>query len=711
TIWISLLFQMFYQLVLLCLQTRSLLGVFEEDTAAMSNYCTQLYQAMNRIYDAQNELSAATHLTSRLLKEYDKQRFPLGGDDEVMSSTLQQFAKVIDELSSCHAVLSTQLADAMMFPITQFKERDLKGERHTHTKLFFLISCLCADHDTAINRYSRLSKKRDNDKLRAEVVEDVYTSRKKQHQTMMHYFCSLNTLQYKKKTALLEPLLGYMQAQISFFKLGSENLTQQWEDFLGTIGTSVQNVRREMEEEVGQMQQTIQQMERSCDPLYAPCDPDPVHSPVCRSLTRKQGYLYIRNKTGLVSSSWERQYFFTQGGNLMQQGRGEVAGGLVTDLDNCSVMAVDSDDRRFCFQVTSFDGKKVVTLQAESRKDCEEWIATINNISKRIYLSENAEELAARVNQSALEAVTPSPSFQQRHESMRPSSKGRTGRASSISSVGSEPSPALSVLSLDALVAPETPIQFDIISPVSEELSGQSKAAAQSGRRSNPFGESGDGTAEDSEDSILHQLFIVRFLGSMEVRTTESVDVISETMRQILAARAIHNIFRMTESHLLVTCDCLKLIDPQTQVTRLRFPLSSVIQCSSHQDNKRLFGFVLESPGGRAVCYIFESNNDGEKICDSVGLAKQIAFHSEMDRKAVEKRKEEDKAKEKQQEELSKQRQIEKDLEEQSRLIAASSRPANPPPSDGQFLVLSNSQSEDSDAGGEDGKKKGESEA
>uniref|UniRef100_A0A3P9MW03 Adaptor protein, phosphotyrosine interaction, PH domain and leucine zipper containing 1 n=1 Tax=Poecilia reticulata TaxID=8081 RepID=A0A3P9MW03_POERE len=685
-------------------QTRSLLGVFEEDTAAISNYCTQLYQAMQRIYDAQNELSAATHLTSRLLKEYDKQRFPLGGDDEVMSSTLQQFAKVIDELSSCHAVLSTQLADAMMFPISQFKERDLKAWKITKTDLLLL-----ADHDTAINRYSRLSKRRDNDKVRAEVVEDVYTSRKKQHQTMLHYFCALNTLQYKKKTALLEPLLGYMQAQISFFKLGSENLTQQWEDFLGTIGTSVQNVRREMEEEVGQMQENIQQMERSCDPLYAPCDPDPAHSPVCRNLTRKQGYLYIRNKTGLVSSSWERQYFFTQGGNLMQQGRGEVAGGLVTDLDNCSVMAVDSDDRRFCFQVTSFDGKKVVTLQAESRKDCEEWIATINNISRRIYLSENAEELAARVNQTALEAVTPSPSFQQRHESMRPSSKGRTGRTSSISSVGSEPSPALSVLSLDALVAPDTPIQFDIISPVTEEISGQNKTAAQPGRRSNPFGESGDNAAEDSEDSILHQLFIVRFLGSMEVKTAESADVISETMRQILAARAIHNIFRMTESHLLVTCDCLKLIDPQTQVTRLRFPLSSVVQCASHQDNKRLFGFVLQAAGGRGdsrvVCYVFESNNDGEKWFSSGKLL--FVF---QESKAVEKKKEQDKAKEKQQEELNKQRQIEKDLEEQSRLIAASSRPANLPAPDGQFLVLSSSQSEESDVG-EEGKKRGESEA
>ncbi|PIO34098.1 hypothetical protein AB205_0068140 [Aquarana catesbeiana] len=57
----------------------------------------------------ENELSAATHLTSKLLKEYEKQRFPLGGDDEVMTSTLQQFSKVIDEdvgsnLSCIHTV-------------------------------------------------------------------------------------------------------------------------------------------------------------------------------------------------------------------------------------------------------------------------------------------------------------------------------------------------------------------------------------------------------------------------------------------------------------------------------------------------------------------------------------------------------------------------------------------------------------------------------
>uniref|UniRef100_A0A8B9PYR4 Adaptor protein, phosphotyrosine interacting with PH domain and leucine zipper 1 n=1 Tax=Apteryx owenii TaxID=8824 RepID=A0A8B9PYR4_APTOW len=624
-------------------QTRSLLGVFEEDAAAISNYVNQLFQAMHRIYDAQNELSAATHLTSKLLKEYEQQRFPLGGDDEVMSSTLQQFAKVIDELSSCHAVLSTQLADAMMFPITQFKERDLK-EILTLKEVFQIAS---NDHDAAITRYSRLSKRRENEKIKAEVTEDVYTSRKKQHQTMMHYFCALNTLQYKKKIAMLEPLLGYMQAQISFFKMGSENLNEQLEEFLTNIGTSVQNVRREMECEVETMQQTIEDLEVASDPLYLP-DPDPTKFPVHRNLTRKAGYLNARNKTGLVSSSWERQFYFTQGGNLMSQARGDVAGGLVMDIDNCSVMAVDCEDRRYCFQITSFDGK-----------------------------NENPEEIAARVNQSALEAVTPSPSFQQRHESMRPTVQSRppATRTSSTGSLGSE-SAALSALSLDSLVAPDTPIQFDIISPVSEDQPGQAKTSGQLGRRTNPFGETG-GSKSETEDSILHQLFIVRFLGSMEVKYDESPDVVYETMRQILAARAIHNIFRMTESHLLVTCDCLKLIDPQTQVTRLRFPLPNVVLYATHQENKRLFGFVLRTSGGRvdsrqtSVCYIFESNNEGEKVLMMVILVS--------------------------------------DLEEQSRLIAASSR-SNQSSGEGQFVVLSSSQSEDSDLG-EDGKKKRESEA
>ena len=47
-----------------------------------------------------------------------------------------------------------------------------------------------------------------------------------------------------------------------------------------------------------------------------------------------------------------------------------------------------------------------------------------------------------------------------------------------------------------------------------------------------------------------------------------------------------------------------------------------MVLCASHQENKRLFGFVLQTAGGNdgrpvTVCYIFESNNDGEKVSGS----------------------------------------------------------------------------------------------
>lgn len=68
------------------------------------------------------------------------------------------------------------------------------------------------------------------------------------------------------------------------------------------------------------------------------------------------------SKTGLVTTAWDRLFFFTQGGNLMCQPRGAVAGGMVLDLDNSSVMAVDCEDRRYCFQITSPSGKTYVSF-------------------------------------------------------------------------------------------------------------------------------------------------------------------------------------------------------------------------------------------------------------------------------------------------------------------------------------------------------------
>ncbi|XP_023613024.1 DCC-interacting protein 13-beta isoform X1 [Myotis lucifugus] len=603
-------------------QTRSLLSVFEEDAGTLTDYTNQLLQAMQRVYGAQvsccssperqsggplpssgtslrglrnlkevspsipappysyiyhirtalpslasdasvapcdsaaeNEMCLATQQLSKQLLAYEKQNFALGKGDEEVISTLHYFSKVVDELNVLHTELAKQLADTMVLPIVQFREKDLT-EVSTLKDLFGLAS---TEHDLSMAKYSRLPKKKENEKVKTEVVKEVAAARRKQHLSSLQYYCALNALQYRKRMAMMEPMVGFAHGQINFFKKGAAMFSQSMDNFLSSVSDMVQSIQVELEAEAEKMRVSQQELLSVDESVYTP-DFDVAAPQINRNLIQKAGYLNLRSKTGLVTTSWERLYFFTQGGNLMCQPRGAVAGGLIQDLDNCSVMAVDCEDRRYCFQITTPNGKSGIILQAESRKENEEWICAINNISRQIYLTDNPEAVAIKLNETALQAVTPITSFRKKQESSCPSQNLENSEVKNDNTV---PKATVSVPEAEELIAPGTPIQFDIVLPATEFLD-QNRGS----RRMNPFGETEDDAFPEAEDSLLQQMFIVQFLGSMAVKTDDTTEVIYEAMRQVLAARAIHNIFRMTESHLMVTSQMLRLIDPQTQVSR-----------------------------------------------------------------------------------------------------------------------------------------------
>uniref|UniRef100_A0A672ZST1 Adaptor protein, phosphotyrosine interaction, PH domain and leucine zipper containing 2 n=1 Tax=Sphaeramia orbicularis TaxID=375764 RepID=A0A672ZST1_9TELE len=587
--------------------TRSLLSVFEEDAGNLTDYTNQLLQSMQRVFGAQSEMGLATEQLSQQLLAYEKKNFALGKGDEEVITTLQSFAKTVGELNSLHSELANQMADSMVFPLIQFREKDLT-EISTLKEIFdrFHSECMLDTYICMVNPLLSCQ-------LKSDMVKEVAYTRRKQHQASLQYYCALNALQYRKRVAMLEPMLGYTQAQISFFKKGIELVSKKMDNFLASVSKMTQNIQVQLDAEAEAMRVSQRELLSVEDTVYMP---DKDNDPVNRTLIQKAGYLNIRNKTGLVTTAWDRLFFFTQGGNLMCQPRGAVAGGMVLDLDNSSVMAVECEDRRYCFQITSPSGKTSMILQAESKREYEEWICTVNNISRQIYLTDNPEAVAIRLNQTAIQAVTPITSFEKRQEgSPNPDRLD-------IGSEKTAPEP-------EDLIAPGTPIQFDIMLPASE-FQDQNRAG---GRRTNPFGETDDECSTESDDSLLQQVFAVRFLGSMAVRCGNNQEVIYEAMRQVLAARAIHNIFRTTESHLMVTSSSLRLIDPQTQVTRISFQLGEVCQFAAHQENGRLMGFVVEgrdwSDGDEEgepsfSAFVFESNTEGEKICYTISLAKDI---------------------------------------------------------------------------------------
>uniref|UniRef100_A0AAY4E9T4 DCC-interacting protein 13-beta n=1 Tax=Denticeps clupeoides TaxID=299321 RepID=A0AAY4E9T4_9TELE len=606
-------------------QTRSLLSVFEEDAGTLTDYTNQLLQTMQRVFGAQNEMGLATEQLSKHLLEYEKQNFALGKGDEEVISTLQHFAKTVEELNALHSELTKQLADRMVFPMIQFREKDLT-EISTLKEIFGISPGYVNEHEAAMVKYSRLPKKRENEKvMKAEVVGEVAFSRRKQHQASMQYYCALNALQYRKRVAMLEPMLGYTQAQINFFKKGIDLVSKKMDSFLASVSSMTQSIQAQLDAEAESMRMTQRELLSVDDTVYMP---DRDMDPANRALIQKAGYLNIRNKTGLVTTAWDRLYFFTQGGNLMCQPRGAVAGGMVLDLDNSSVMAVECEDRRYCFQITSPNGKTSIILQAESKKEYEEWICTINNISRQIYLTDNPEAVAIRLNQTAIQAVTPITSFEKRQEGSPNPDRSDSYRQDGVAAGASKN--ASVELEPEHLIAPGTPIQFDIVLPACEFQDQNRGGSCFTFIR--PVGDMLP-CSFPGPDSLLQQVFAVRFLGSMAVRAGHRQEAIYEAMRQVLAARAIHNIFKTTESHLMVSSSCLRLIDPQTQVTKIGFQLGDVTQFAAHQENSRLMGFVVEgrdwSEGEEEgkpsfSAFVFESNTEGEKICYTISLAKEI---------------------------------------------------------------------------------------
>lgn len=50
--------------------------------------------------------------------------------------------------------------------------------------------------------------------MKTEVVKEVAAARRKQHLSSLQYYCALNALQYRKRMAMMEPMLGFAHGQV-----------------------------------------------------------------------------------------------------------------------------------------------------------------------------------------------------------------------------------------------------------------------------------------------------------------------------------------------------------------------------------------------------------------------------------------------------------------------------------------------------------------
>ncbi|GBM02148.1 DCC-interacting protein 13-alpha [Araneus ventricosus] len=303
-------------------QTRSMVSLFEQDAGLLRDYIIVLRSHCEKVLNAQKELATATSNLSQHLRAYENQPFPLDTDpDSVLKTTLREFASTLDEVSSIQQVCAAQLGDGMLYPLNRFIEADL-SDIFTMMEMFASAS---NEMEQVVTKFCKCSKKRDSEKVKQDINEEVYMATKKYHQTALHYYANMNALQFKRKIALLEPIIGYLHALRSTFSVGQETLnTTELETFLNNIDSSVKGVQTELGLETQKTVELIDTIEQQSQHLYYAEPPvDMPYIPPNTRLSQKSGYLFHKTKFAGMVTKWEHVFVYTLGSKLMSIAKSE----------------------------------------------------------------------------------------------------------------------------------------------------------------------------------------------------------------------------------------------------------------------------------------------------------------------------------------------------------------------------------------------------
>ncbi|XP_065177454.1 DCC-interacting protein 13-alpha-like [Sycon ciliatum] len=642
-------------------KTRALISEFEQGTLALHDFTVTLLTNCRIVADLQAQMTKATGNLANHLSEGKNLVF--AQKNPFLGTALDQLGESMQQLQSWQDMLHIQIQEAVMQPLNTFFQEELINVEKTKET----YSGAVQDHENAMSRYSRVSKKKETEKNRFEANADLYTARKKYHQVAMQYYSTLNLLQSKQSYSVLDPLINLMHAQLSYFKMGHEILTEEVAKFLTTLSVQAQKDRSEHNIENRKLSSLREKIEQEYSSRYNP-DPDPSDpfsdvQPADRSLKEKAGYLYTKNvKPGPSRGQWERAYFHTDNGMLMCQLPDTKTAEPTMLLDpSARAGTLDCDDRRYCFQVVSSHTKEPILLQAENDVTREEWVSTILNIVAELthkaetpasgdvglmsstlsakdvkeerqrvatwvedVLKVEGERNTPQVQRSAVPTQTP-PAHQ-----VQPAQDATQGAmaAAAVAGGGAAGGGAMGATAMPGTQQlqqqqqqqqPSMAMQPAVV-PTQPVPPMQSPAVAD--------GNTTDGGMQ-AQDKLAEapRSFSVRFLGSLEVQFDRGIQVVEDTCKRVMQARTAQHVRSSVDSVMVISSRGFRLIHPNTGIVRTEFRTQDVSFFASHRSNQKMFGLISRSPKtGTKACHVFETQVGAKELCGAMQNALQRAY-------------------------------------------------------------------------------------
>ncbi|KFD50751.1 hypothetical protein M513_08407, partial [Trichuris suis] len=568
-------------------QTQCLLKVFEKDTKLLIDFTHQLQSHLDLLVSAQADVAASMEQLSAFLGGYSNIHFPLTWNNDEFPALITKFQGTVAELGSWMALMVQQLQNCVLYPISKFVSR--LGELQTCKESYY-----AAYHElnSSLMRVARLSRKEPAKKIE-EGNAEYGVSRRRFHHVGLRYFVLMNSIQYQRRIALVEPLLSILYAYRTLFRMGDQALShdEELDDFFTRVQEQIQSFHVEQQADSQASHEylkTLEEVTRLQSDMYHSVDFPSLESSFDERLRHKQGYLFLKSKCSLISR-WDQMYFHTENGNLMCQGKDDIASRVLFELDR-TVRAREAvnEDRRNCFIVLlGNDGKRQFVFQTLSEKECKEWISVINNVA----------------------------------------SAGLGASCAAVNDL-SEPVPEIKCRDLSKSVEVDVlsaPIQFDMFG-LSDTDTSES------------FTVNGKSSKQESIDVEIFARFSVKFLGSIVVGSDRKEKVAVEAIRQVTRARMQYNIIRAVDIGLIIlkAPPELRLLDQDYSAIKAVYRLEDVAYWTAHQNNERMFAIIIKQKGERAeklnsfTCHVLESTGieTAEEICSILGQSMKFVLEN-----------------------------------------------------------------------------------
>lgn len=354
--------------------------------------------------------------------------------------------------------------------------------------------------------------------------------------------------------------------------MGSETFDTNIENFLNKTSDQVCNVKAKLSEEINKNNQLIELFQQDDSIYYVEQQENPSATTIPNDSLQKTGYLNLRSKFPLFFN-WERAFYFLQNGWLMCQPRTEIVGSSFLELkSDLTVSATEIDDRLFTFQIVSQFPKRIIYFQANSQRDMQEWILTlqnaINDDNRAKLLNYQSKNNNKNISSSYL--LEPNVNFELK-DSLLSKNKATT-----------------------IVMKPQQGDSFKV------RFLGSMNVKADKG------------------NEYIHET--IRSV--MAARAKHNIFKLNE-FNLIVNSESLSLFDISTNGNEASSDDLLKA----------KFNLSDLAFWSTHHDNQRLFGFIIKetSQSLKFLCLCFESDLDSNKICESIEKATKLAYQLLID--------------------------------------------------------------------------------